>query len=1038
MFQIEPNETIDQSHDLGSLVQPVGVFGSIGNGPAGAADVTWYEFELTDASRVRFNVSTPAGNPPFASVLSLYNNDPDDFGDPYDLDGHRVLAQVEASPSTGSVALVENLSPGDYFVAISGAGNLYFSPVIAGSGYDGATGHYELMVSAIDLGLSGDGPTIVSSDPAPGAVLDSSPLAIRFEMSGPLDPNTIIAGQTVQLLLDPSGTTGEGAGTPIALASVNFSATANELQLFPVAPLAPGHYTVMLAGDSSTGQAVLASPDGVPLGEDAAHPMGADLSFSFDVDGIDGVAGATSSDDTPATAQQLGNVVGAGVIHVSGAIGVDPSFNPNLSPDPEDPEPQFIPANQVDLYHFEITGPGRYAMLSEVFAGRIGSPLQPGISLFELDPTTGSLIFLAGDTNTMDPTMGTDGSLPLFSDSALAAGLTAGDYYLAVADASNTPMPEAGQPPGSPGIFDPNVPDSAQNGWNTGSYVLNVLVVPAPGPPQVIASSPASGQVLNAPPTLLTVTFSEPIDFQQLAFQTYYYSPQTTLPEVFVEGTDGTKYYPVFLSYDRATNQATFMMVDSLANGFYALHLSGSAGLTNLAGDPIVPNDLSGDFVIPFQVDGPDLGISGNVTDGYTVPSQAGDGGTQDLGVLFADELDSGLTIIRGPGPGTSSSPMSTSDSYTFQLLQSNSYGFTLSGADLPAGIEVTLTNGAGQQIQLLQSYNGLVYFAALQAGTYTVSVGGWSAGQSAGISYQLTINWGGQPDNAVPLVDGPTPLLQIQLAASAASAGSPPSGGSGAGGGLTLISLAGPDGFATVVSTDLGSLTSLGASPLGGAGEVAGMTAGPPVQIALNLAPSPGLGGLVSLITSIQVLPWSSVGEGAATPNTVEQPAAGASDGPNAELAVQIPAPTPHLDRPAFDPAMIGATNLASLPEPIWLAAQPEWPLSEAAALDQVIPPRADVPVVRQEENHAVDWVVLTRLVFTGAVVATAFWGRRAIRDLEWRKRPSARQPRPSRAFGRHRSHDSATVVGSPGRVVHAPPRVSGSAHWSGEKSRC
>ena len=45
-----------------------------------------------------------------------------------------------------------------------------------------------------------------------------------------------------------------------------------------------------------------------------------------------------------------------------------------------------MPANQVDLYHFQITGPGRYSMLAEVFAGRIGSPLEPGVSLYELDP----------------------------------------------------------------------------------------------------------------------------------------------------------------------------------------------------------------------------------------------------------------------------------------------------------------------------------------------------------------------------------------------------------------------------------------------------------------------------------------------------------------------------------------------------------------------------------------------------------------------------------------------------------------------------
>ena len=104
---------------------------------------------------------------------------------------------------------------------------------------------------------------------------------------------------------------------------------------------------------------------------------------------------------------------------MTGAIGDDPSFNPSLSPDPTNPEPQLIPANQVDLYHFRITGPGRYAMLAEVFAGRIGSPLDPGISLYELDPSDGALVFIAGNNNTLNPTPGTDGSIPLFTDSAL-------------------------------------------------------------------------------------------------------------------------------------------------------------------------------------------------------------------------------------------------------------------------------------------------------------------------------------------------------------------------------------------------------------------------------------------------------------------------------------------------------------------------------------------------------------------------------------------------------------------------------------------
>ncbi len=62
LIDVEPNETIDQAQDLGTLTQPVEVSGSIGNGPAGAADVTWYHFSLTDSSLVELEMSTPAGD----------------------------------------------------------------------------------------------------------------------------------------------------------------------------------------------------------------------------------------------------------------------------------------------------------------------------------------------------------------------------------------------------------------------------------------------------------------------------------------------------------------------------------------------------------------------------------------------------------------------------------------------------------------------------------------------------------------------------------------------------------------------------------------------------------------------------------------------------------------------------------------------------------------------------------------------------------------------------------------------------------------
>ncbi len=238
---------------------------------------------------------------------------------------------------------------------------------------------------------------------------------------------------------------------------------------------------------NNQGSVIESADDANWLGEDAQNSDGADESFTFQVAGVDGVAGATTSDDTAATAQNLGNITGDGVVQVSGTIGVDPNLPDN-------------PADQVDLYHFQVSSPGQYTMLAEVFAGRIGSTLDPGVSLFKLDPSDGQLVFIDGNDTTFNSTVGTDGTVPLASDAVLDDGLTAGDYYLAVTDAYSTPLPFVGQQPGSYGVYDPNVPDSAQNGWTTGPYLLNLLVQPAPTPPRVVASWPSPGQILARHP----------------------------------------------------------------------------------------------------------------------------------------------------------------------------------------------------------------------------------------------------------------------------------------------------------------------------------------------------------------------------------------------------------------------------------------------------------------------------------------------------------------------------------------------------------
>ena len=67
------------------------------------------------------------------------------------------------------------------------------------------------------------------------------------------------------------------------------------------------------------------------------------------------------------------------------------------------------------MYHFRISGPGRYAFVAEVFAGRIGSPLDPGVSLYYLDPSDNTLHFVAGNNNTVQPRRGGPTAYPISS-----------------------------------------------------------------------------------------------------------------------------------------------------------------------------------------------------------------------------------------------------------------------------------------------------------------------------------------------------------------------------------------------------------------------------------------------------------------------------------------------------------------------------------------------------------------------------------------------------------------------------------------------
>ena len=584
------NATLDQSQALGTLATPLTVVGPSNASAANPAEVDWFTFNLAQPATVSLRASAAAGQS--APVLSLYNSDPFDFGDPYDPQGNRLVAQATASGAASSLS--QALAAGTYYVAVSGAGNLYFNPYLADSGYPGQPCLYTLALAETPLPIqASDGPMVIASNPAAGAKLTSSPLVIRLSLSSTLDPNTIQPDQTVWLTYNPTGAFGNGNDVDVPLSpflgNVNFTAAANELQLTPISALAPGYYQVKLAGNSSGGQAVVASlPNETPLGANAAHPLGQDFVETFQVIGIDGNVGPNAaSDDIAATAQQLGNITGINLVQAAGAIGDDPAYSP-FSSNPNLLNPV---GSQVDLYHFQVTGPGVHQFTGEVFAGRIGSPLDAGLSLFEVDPSTGQLVLVAANDNSLNDAAATNGTSPLFTDPVLYAGLTAGSYYVAVSGTGNVPDPTEDQAVGVNGVFDPNIADSGQGGFTTGAYLLNLQVgSAATTPPQVVNVSLAQGAHLNGPPGTFTVQFSEAVNLAQLDELAYANSPTLTLSAVYIQGSNGQQYDTRLVSYDPTDNVGTFLLLQPVPAGPAQLHLSGSGvlGLTDLAGDPIV------------------------------------------------------------------------------------------------------------------------------------------------------------------------------------------------------------------------------------------------------------------------------------------------------------------------------------------------------------------------------------------------------------------------------------------------------------------
>ncbi len=795
VVEAEGNDTLNLANDLGSATGRLEAVGTVGSGAAGAADVDWYKFTLTRAATVRLTTLDRQGGSALVSVLGLYGRNPTD---PTNLTYQfRLIAQDDGAARGGDAVVEYNLAPDTYWVAVSGSGNRYFHPHVAGSGLEGSTGNYGLLITTADLDAP---PTILATDPADGAVLAQSPLAIRARLSTALS-----AGETITLR--------DANDDPVSV-TTNYNASIKEVRLILRRALAEGTYRISLR-----------DIDGNEL-----------EGSSFTVAGAEGVAGAgDAGNDTAATAIDLGDVIGSGVVQRTGAIGDDPFYDP-LSPDPLVKRQ----ASDVDLYHFHISGPGRFALITEVFAQRLGLGLNPGLSLFRRNELTGQLEIVAGNNNTFNPTRSTLNTAVLQFDPALFVGLTAGDYYLAVSATGNVPDPLLGLEPGSNGIFDPNTAHSGSAGTTTGAYVLNLLVHPDDTAPRVTATTPSAGATLTAPPARITVQFDEPVNLQQLGYAQYQMSPGTvSVPAVFVRGPDGVDYVPRFVSYDPATNRATFLMLDPLPNGVSELHLAPGMGLADLAGNPLVANDASGDYVARFTVaaaprataDDPLVWLSQDPNDSLDQPRA--------VGALFPNELQHGVVFRRGFTAYPMGTPADTEDFYQFEVLQQRTYIFTLpSSSGLPPGTKPQLYGPDGSVINVT-----LGAPITLAPGTYTVRLGGWADTAAPQVTYDLRISLGASAEGPTPLTAGPGPALRIRLTTAPADPAAPNTP-------VTPPAVRPTNVLAQ--GTAFGLLLDLRAGPIGGveSGAAAGRSSDRLVLSDPNIVPGKALGILALTLT--------------------------------------------------------------------------------------------------------------------------------------------------------------------------------------------
>src|SRR5262249_42878979 len=149
----------------------------------------------------------------------------------------------------------------------------------------------------------------------------------------------------------------------------------NELQIALANPLPAGYYQAVLVGYG---------------------PGGSDYVVPFRVAGrVSNTDPFQQPGDSAATARDIPHADDGRLDQIAGASGVAPT------------DPFGFDPSAVQIYRFSIGGAGLQAFGAEVFAGRIGWPLDPALTLYRVG-ALGELEFVASNGNTGNLTPATD------------------------------------------------------------------------------------------------------------------------------------------------------------------------------------------------------------------------------------------------------------------------------------------------------------------------------------------------------------------------------------------------------------------------------------------------------------------------------------------------------------------------------------------------------------------------------------------------------------------------------------------------------